>query len=39
MYYLEVAWLGLLAKILADAIAKTGVLSGYSIGQESQEEI
>ncbi|NKQ38272.1 MAG: ECF transporter S component [Methanosarcinales archaeon] len=30
---------GLLAKILADAIAKTGVLSGYSIGQEFQEEI
>ena len=30
---------GWLAKLLADAIAKTGVLSSYAIGQERQEEV
>ncbi len=30
---------GALAKALADAIAKTGVLDSYAIGQERQEEI
>ena len=30
---------GWLAKILADAIAKTGVLSSYAVGQEHQKEI
>ena len=30
---------GWLAKLLADAIAKTGVLSGYAVGQEHQEEV
>ena len=30
---------GLLAKLLADSIVKTGVLSGYAVGQEHQEEI
>ena len=29
----------LLAKLLADAIAKTGVLSSYAVGQERQEEV
>ncbi len=30
---------GWLAKLLADAIAKTGVLSSYAVGQELQEEV
>ena len=30
---------GLLAKLLADAIAKTGVLSSYAVGQELQKEV
>ena len=30
---------GCLAKIIADAIAKTGVLSNYAVGEEHQEEI
>ncbi len=30
---------GWLAKLLADAIAKTGVLSSYAVGQEMQEEV
>ena len=30
---------GLVAKLLADSIAKTGVLSGYAVGQEHQEEV
>ena len=30
---------GWLAKLLADAIAKTGVLSNYAVGQELQEEV
>ena len=30
---------GWLAKILADTIAKTGVLNSYAVGQEHQEEI
>jgi energy-coupling factor transport system substrate-specific component len=32
-------WGGWLSKVLADAIAKTGVLSGFAIGQAQQEEI
>lgn len=30
---------GWLAKLLADAIAKTGVLSSYTVGQEHQKEV
>lgn len=30
---------GLVAKLLADGIAKTGVLSNYAVGQEMQEEL
>ena len=30
---------GWLAKLLADAVAKTGVLSSYAVGQEHQKEI
>jgi energy-coupling factor transport system substrate-specific component len=30
---------GALAKALADAIAKTGVLAGFAIGQEQRDEV